>query len=75
MASLDSLKAGQSGKILYMATKHHDRLDKLAALGIIPGTVINVHQTIPAYVIKVDETDIALEKEITKDIFVRQLTN
>ncbi|MEK7448773.1 MAG: metal-dependent transcriptional regulator [Planctomycetota bacterium] len=69
---LIELKSGATGKIVYVVTKHHQRLDQLTALGITPGITVKVHQTNPAYVIKIGETDIALDDVILKDIYVRR---
>lgn len=70
---LSELKAGEKGKILYIATKHHPRLDKLTALGVSPGEEVKIHQVFPSFVIKIGETDIALDTEVLKDIFVRKI--
>lgn len=70
--SLDKLKSGQEGKIVYITTKHHERLDRLTGLGITPGEEVKVHQTFPAFVIKVRETDIAMDTDVLKDIYVRR---
>jgi len=70
-----ALAAGQSGKIVYVASKHHSRLDHLTVLGVSPGQLLHVHQTFPAFMIKVGETDIALEREIAQDIYVRRSPN
>ncbi|MBI4835563.1 MAG: metal-dependent transcriptional regulator [Planctomycetes bacterium] len=68
---LSEIKSGSEAKVAYIATKHHQRLDQLTALGLIPGAVIRVHQTKPAYVVKIGETDIALDTEVIEDIYVR----
>jgi len=69
---LHALRAGQTGKILYITTDIHKRLDNLMNLGITPGNYIKVHQTHPAFIVQVGETDIALDREICGQIFVRQ---
>ena len=69
---LSELKAGESSKISYVATKDHTRLDMLTTLGISPGVMVKVHQTFPSYVITVGETDIALDTDVLKNIFVRK---
>lgn len=69
---LNSLKSGETGRIVYVSTKHHDRLDRLTDLGITPGELVRVHQTFPAFVIKVGETDIAIDTDVLKDVFVRK---
>lgn len=71
--SLDNLKTGDRGKILYIATKYHHRMDQLIALGISPGNRVLVHQTYPSYIIQVNQTDIALDTDVLKDIYVRKL--
>lgn len=69
--SLDKLNAGSKGKIAYLILQHHPDLHKLLALGLLPGTLFNLHQTYPSYVVEVGETTIALEKEIAEKIFIR----
>lgn len=72
IASLAQLQAGTKARVAYITTKHHSRLDKLTSMGIIPGATITVHQTFPSYVIKIGETQIALDKEALRDIYVRR---
>lgn len=69
---LSELRAGESSKIVYVATKNHSRLDMLTTLGISPGTTVKVHQTFPSFVIKVAETDVALDTDILKSVYVRR---
>jgi DtxR family Mn-dependent transcriptional regulator len=69
---LNKLKSGQSGRIVYVSTKHHARLDRLTDLGITPGEVVKVHQTFPAFVLKVGETDIAIDTDVLNDVYVRK---
>lgn len=70
--SLNKLKSGESGRIIYVSTKHHRRLDRLTDLGITPGEIVKVHQTFPAFVIKVGETDIAIDTDVLNDVYVRK---
>lgn len=72
ISSLVELKPGMKAKVAYITTKHHSRLDKLTAMGIIPGATIFVHQTFPSYVIKIGETQIALDRDALRDIYVRR---
>ncbi|MCK4538996.1 MAG: metal-dependent transcriptional regulator [Candidatus Krumholzibacteria bacterium] len=67
---LDSLKCGETGRILYMTTKKHERLDRLTSLGLFPGRHVRIHQREPLFVIFIGETQLALDKEIVGDIFV-----
>ena len=68
--SLDQLKSGESGRILYVETTDHARLDKLTAFGMLPGTVVRVHQRQPSLVIILGETQLALDREIAQHIHV-----
>lgn len=69
---LSELKSGSSGRVAYIVTRHHDRLDKLTSMGVFPGAEIKVHQTFPSFVIRVEETDIALDAQVLKDVYVRR---
>ena len=67
---LSEIRAGDSGRVLYMTMQDHDRLDRLTSLGLFPGREIKVHQREPSFVVLIGETQLALDKEIVKDIFV-----
>jgi len=68
------LSPGEVGKIVYVLTRKHPQLHKLMSLGIVPGVNLSVHQVFPSYVIQVEETQIALEEEIAKEIYVKRLS-
>jgi Fe2+ transport system protein FeoA len=46
------------------------RIDRLAAVGILPGVELYVQQTRPVVVIECDETVLALEREIAAQVVV-----
>jgi Fe2+ transport system protein FeoA len=46
------------------------RIDRLAAVGILPGVEIRVQQTRPVVVIECDETVLAIERSIASDVVV-----
>lgn len=73
VVSLSELKSGMKGKVAYITSRKHPLLAKLASLGIFPGVEIKVHQTFPSFVIQIDQTQVALDKEILKDIYVRKI--
>lgn len=70
---LTRLSPGETGRIVYVLTRKHPQLHKLMSLGIVPGVELSVHQVFPSFVIKVEETQLALEKEIAKEIYVKRL--
>ncbi len=73
MTGLRHFELGATGRIVFIAPKFHDRMDRLAALGVIPGSELRLHQRAPSYVIEVGETTIALDPEIAGEIYVKPL--
>ncbi len=70
VTGLRTFEVGATGRIVFIAPKFHDRMDRLAALGVVPGSTIRLHQRAPSYVIEIGETTIALDPEIAGEIFV-----
>jgi DtxR family Mn-dependent transcriptional regulator len=70
---LTALGIGGTGRIAYINTRNFPRLQKLSAFGISPGVTIKLFQKSPSVVLQCEETQIALEPEIARDIYVRQL--
>lgn len=73
VTGLRTFDVGATGRIVFIAPRFHDRMDRLAALGVIPGSTLRLHQRSPSYVIEVGETTIALDPEIAGEIFVKPI--
>ena len=71
VTGLPSFPLGAKGRIVFIAPKFHDRMDRLAALGVTPGSTLRLHQRSPSFVIEVGETTIALDPEIATEVFVK----
>ena len=71
---LTQLRIGGRGRITFIAPRVHRRLDRLAALGIVPGTELVLHQKSPSYVLLAGETEVAIEADVAADIFVREVS-
>ncbi len=71
VTGLRHFELGATGRIVFIAPKFHDRMDRLAALGVIPGSELRLHQRSPSYVIEIGETTIALDPEIAGEIYVK----
>jgi len=71
ISALSQLNNGQEGKVAYLHAPEADKLQKLMAMGILPGAPINLIQTFPSYVFQVHETQFAVDKEIADAIYVR----
>jgi len=70
---LEDLGLGEEGRIVFIAPKSHQRLDRLSTLGIVPGSIVRMHQKNPSHVLQIGETTLALDKDIVKDIYVKRV--
>lgn len=70
VSRLAELKKGQAGKIAYLLTQNHKKLQKLMALGVLPGKPIKVIQSFPAHVFQIGQTEAVVDRELAKDIYV-----
>jgi len=72
VVSCEQLSVGESGRIAYMTTREHTRLMKLSALGIAPGITLKLLQKWPSFVVQCDETEIALDRDVARNIYLWQ---
>lgn len=70
---LPDLDIGNAGRIVFIAPKYIDRLNRLSSLGVIAGSVVRLRQRRPACVIEFGETSLALDPEIAREIFVKRV--
>jgi ferrous iron transport protein A len=70
-SSLELLKTGEKGIITFCNNKDEIIREKLIAMGIKQGMTITLEQRFPSFVIKVENTSFAIEKEIARAIYVR----
>jgi DtxR family Mn-dependent transcriptional regulator len=70
---LADLVPGENAKIVFITPESHSRLDRLSAMGVVPGSNVKLHQKRPSYVIQLGETTIAVDKSIAKEIFVKKM--
>lgn len=73
VAPLADLVPGEQAKIVFITPGSHSRLDRLSAMGVVPGSIVKLHQKKPSYVIQLGETMIAVDKDITREIFVKKV--
>ncbi len=71
IAPLCDLHPGQSGIIAYIQMNNPHRLQKLMAMGILPGKRITLMRRSPSYVFQVGFSQFAVDEEIAGDIYVR----
>ena len=70
LLTADQLAINENAKIAYLSQNNYPRFQKLSSFGLFPGIPISLKQRYPSFVIQCEETQIALEEEILKDIFV-----
>jgi DtxR family Mn-dependent transcriptional regulator len=68
---LVDLPVGASGSVVFIAPKSVSRLNKLAAFGVVPGTLVRLVGKKPSVVLACGQTSIAVEEEIGREIYVR----
>ena len=71
VAALADLSPGQVGRIAYIQSRQSEEIQKLMAIGILPGTPIGLIRRYPSYVFEVGNTQYAVDKNIANEIYVR----
>ncbi len=69
---LSRMRPGEEGRVAYLQLREHPELHRLLSLGMIPGASLRLHQTYPAYVVDLGESQLALEETVAARVFVRR---
>jgi Fe2+ transport system protein FeoA len=64
------LRPGQRATVLCVGSTASDRHRTLTVFGVVPGAELRIVQQQPACVIRVGETELALDREIAREILV-----
>ena len=70
---LSEFEVGSQGKITFIVPSDPSRINKLNSLGITAGSVIKYLQKNPSCVLQIDETTVAIDPEIAKEIYLKKL--
>lgn len=68
---LSSLRPGEKGTVAYISSRYHTRLKRLASLGLMPGQNLVVKQVRPSFVVAYGETELAIEKSVADEVYLR----
>lgn len=71
VVALDRLKPGQRAQVVELRSASAARLDRLGALGLMPGSWVVVQQRKPALVLRVGETELSVDDGVAREIMVR----
>ncbi|MEI7817045.1 MAG: metal-dependent transcriptional regulator [Desulfuromonadales bacterium] len=69
---LTEFKSGQEGEIAYIQTDDNKKMQKLMAMGVLPGNRIILTQAYPSYIFRVGYSEFAIDSNLAKEIFVRK---
>ncbi len=69
---LTEFKSGQEGEIAYIQTEDSKKMQKLMAMGVLPGNKIILVQAFPSYIFKVGFSEFAIDTNLAREIFVRK---
>jgi DtxR family Mn-dependent transcriptional regulator len=69
---LTEFKSGQDGEIAYIQTEDNKKMQKLMAMGVLPGNKITLVQSFPSYIFRVGYSEFAIDSNLAKEIFVRK---
>jgi DtxR family Mn-dependent transcriptional regulator len=66
---LTALEIGDEVRISFIRKDDPVLMGKLVSFGVSPGKILKIRQKFPAYVIQIENTQIALEQDIAADIY------
>lgn len=72
IVALTELKSGEGGEIAYIQTDDNKKMQKLMAMGVLPGNKIVLAQSFPSYVFRVGYSEFAIDTNLAREIFVRK---
>lgn len=67
-----SLAVGEAATVVFIHSRRHAYLQRLSTMGLAPGSRLRLRQQRPALVLRIGETDVALDPEAGQEIFVRR---
>lgn len=70
VVTAEELRPGQRGKVLCLGATATERHRTLTVFGMVPGAEITLVQRQPACVLRVGETELAVDREIAREILV-----
>ena len=70
---LTDFEVSATGRITFIVPSDPNRISKLNSLGITAGSVIKFLQKRPSCVLQIDETTVAIDPEIAKEIYIKKV--
>jgi Fe2+ transport system protein FeoA len=70
---LKELEVNARGRIVFIRPSDGSRIERLASMGIAPGSILKLKKKRPSYVFEIDETTLAVDASIVEEIYVKQI--
>ena len=70
---LSEMRPGQRGTITHIRSDDPKKMNKLMAMGVLPGTAIELLRRTPSFVFQVGYSQFAVDEEVASAVFVRQM--
>lgn len=71
VATVADAKKGAKGRVAYLHTDDSGRLQKLMAMGMLPGVRLEVLQRFPSFLLRVGNSEFAIDEQMARGICVR----
>ncbi|MDA8083679.1 MAG: metal-dependent transcriptional regulator [Nitrospiraceae bacterium] len=71
---LTDFEVGAAGRITFIVSSDPSRINRLNGLGIAAGSIIRHIQKTPSCIIQIDETTVAIDPDIAKEIYIKKVT-
>ena len=65
------MRPGQQGTVAYLYAPEASKLQKLMAMGVLPGAPVRLIQSFPSYVFQAGMSQFATDREMSDAIYVR----
>lgn len=69
---LSELKEGESRELVCLNCTQTSRRNALAVFGLVPGSRVILQQKRPSFVVRIGETELALDVDIAREILVKR---
>ncbi|MCL5019542.1 MAG: ferrous iron transport protein A [Patescibacteria group bacterium] len=66
------MEAGKRYSVKSISNAAESTVHRLINFGLTPESIINLEQKMPVYIIKIGETELALDKEVIQCIYVEE---
>jgi len=69
---LTEFNSNEESEIAFIQTKDSKKMQKLMAMGVLPGNNIHVLQTFPSYIFRIGYSEFAIDSQMAREVFARR---